>query len=339
MGARVQRPPMLNTPSAGPVRRLLSVVLAVLLAGGHAFVGARPAQAELTGLRDYSMVYTLHENGSVDVDLSVTADFSGTNNHGVLVRIPVRVAADDPALDRLYPLSQVAVTSPTGASAEFSISTTGGVATVRVGSANKRFGGTHRYRVTYTQRGVIDHDDEGALFQWGVADGWTAPINGATAEVNAPASPSTASCYLHFVPSETPCTSSRIVAGADPAGPARAVVAQTRIAADDAFLVVVRYPTGTFPDAEVRTAQRSDRGETATESGNLDEPFVVVLLGSATLFWLFLHRHGRSRRSGTSSSSGWSDSGWSSSDSSSSSSDSSSSSSDSGGGGTGGGGW
>lgn len=249
--------PVPGAPS-GTIRRVSAALLAFLLACGLVVGNATPAQADLARLGAYAMDYVLHDDGSADISLDFTAEFSATDNHGVVVNIPVQVATSDPKVDRAYPLSNVAVSSTTGAPADFSVSTTSGVAAVKIGSRQTTIDGTHRYRVTYTQQGVINKANGQEEFYWNVADGWSVAIANAEATVTAPATPSALTCYSGARGTKTRCTNQSVDPGTASA-PGRAVFSQTRVAANHAFTIVAAYPAGTFREAPVLTADPAMR--------------------------------------------------------------------------------
>lgn len=255
-------------------RRLITAVAALILMCLAAVAGAEPAAAELRYVRDYSMAYTLNRDGSVKVELELIGSFSYRQSHGILITIPVQVETSDPKVDRSYPLSDVAVSSPSGAPAEFSQKTKYGVTTLKIGSADVSIHGSHQYRVTYTQHGVINKADGHEEFYWNVAQDWSVQIYRATAVVHAPQKPDKVTCYAGETGGTAPCTE-KSISPAKGAQPAQAVFSQEKVTAGDAFTIVAAYPEGTFPDAPVLTADPAIR---TSWSFDWSDPWVVPTL-------------------------------------------------------------
>ena len=95
----------------------------------------------------------------------------------------MRVPYDD-GNDRVYELTDVGVSSPTGAPSSVDRSESGGEVTLRIGDPDRTVSGRQEYVVTYTVDGALNaFDDHDELYWNAIGAEWQAPILAATATV------------------------------------------------------------------------------------------------------------------------------------------------------------
>ena len=231
----------------------LLIAAPAVAAAGTAAAGQRVTELDARA--------TARTDGSLRVVESITFDFAGAaDRHGIVRVLPTAARVDD-RRDRVYRVSDVDVTSPTGAPSEVSESTGDGTLTIRVGDPDRTVGGTQVYRLAYVLHDVAD-DGAGTVTTSGAASGqrvawnavgtgWTVPVEHADASLTGPAAAVTDGCRAGTAGASGPCASVALVsgtvtAGAGPLGPGRGMT------------LVAGYPGGTFParPAELRRVWR-----------------------------------------------------------------------------------
>ena len=121
--------------------------------------GAASAQAAGDeGMDSFAAVYDLQPDGSMKVTETITWRFpSGEQRHGIFRNIVVRMGYNDEAdRYRYYDLTDVDVSSPTGAPDAFRVSDNGAAQEIRIGSADEYTSGTQVYEVRYTLHNVLN---------------------------------------------------------------------------------------------------------------------------------------------------------------------------------------
>lgn len=272
------------------MRRRGAAVVLLLAALGWLVLAAVPAVAdEGERITAYDVVLAVRGDGGLDVRETITYDFGAGERHGIFRTIPVRVPYDQDN-DRVYDVSDVEVTSPSGAPADVDESESSGVLTVRVGDPDETITGRHVYVVTYRVDGALNAFPDHVELYWNaVGADWSVPIAAARVRVEAPGDVERYACFSGPVGSTLPC------AAAAPTGP-DAVEFSDDLAAYEALTVVVGLPasavTATGPVLEERWTLR--RAVTPTPlTGALAG--LVLLPGLVGLGWLVVTR-GRDRR-------------------------------------------
>lgn len=124
------------------------VVAAVALAGCS---GDQPGEA----IRSYDVSIEATADGSLSVEETIDYDFAGERRHGIIRLIPTRSPYEQ-SRDRLYPVSDITVASPTGAPAETEVTTENGVTTIQVGDPDTEISGRQTYILSYQVAAVAD---------------------------------------------------------------------------------------------------------------------------------------------------------------------------------------
>ncbi|GAA5034028.1 hypothetical protein GCM10023258_34400 [Terrabacter aeriphilus] len=274
----------------------LLLALATLLVGPAG--SARAAGDE--GMDSYAAVFDVQEDGSVRVTETITWRFpTGAQRHGIFRDIVVRMGyGDQENRYRHYDLTDVDVTSPSGAPDAFRVSDNGAAREIRIGSASEFTSGTQVYEVRYTLHNVLNPV---------TADGNPAPegtepaavelfynVFGAnemterdrvSVTVNAPAAATKVRCLQGETGSTTACT-------ATPGDPSRFSAAS--LGSGEAMTIVASYPPSAFGDVrpDVRqgdagTSVGSDAAPAANAAawiGGVGAP-VLALAVMGTLVW------------------------------------------------------
>ncbi|MCZ2816096.1 DUF2207 domain-containing protein [Modestobacter sp. VKM Ac-2984] len=220
-------------------RRALGGVigLAVLLLAGCTDGG--PTEA----IRSYEVDLVAGADGSLQVEETIAYDFADEERHGIERLIPER-APFEQTQDRLYPISDVVVESPTGAPADTEVTSEDGVLTVRVGDEDTEVTGRHTYVLSYRVEGVADPGDGGDRLAWNaVGTGWGVPIDQVDVRLTGPAGAVAGDCAVGADDVRTACPVD-LTAG----GELRARA--TGLAPGEGVTVSGTYPPGTFAGAE-----------------------------------------------------------------------------------------
>jgi hypothetical protein len=233
-----------------PVRPAALLALAVAVVA--VLLGwAAPAWAADQGARNitrYDADVQLAADGSARVTLDFDFDFADTPGHGPFLTLPIRQAIEGSDQVRVYDVSDVTASSPTGAPANVNLDRTSYWLDIKIGDPDiGDVSGVQRYVVSYTLDGIVNPDAGGSgqdEFFWNVigAD-WVVPISDLAVTVDGPADVLDTICFAGPVGSTQACTSS----GHDGT---RATFTQAALAPSQAFTIDVAYPGGTFVGAE-----------------------------------------------------------------------------------------
>jgi uncharacterized membrane protein YgcG len=275
-------------------RRLAAAVVLVVVCVAAVAGPSRVAAAQRAGeqITDYDVELVVEDDGDLLVDETVVYDFGAARRHGIFREIPVRARYDDvrEGFDRIFPLEVVAVSGSPRTPARYEVESLGDILRIRIGDPNRTITGSHTYRVTYRMSGVLnsfeDHDE---VFWNVVGAGWDVPIGQATARVTAPGAIQRVTCFAGSVGSTSPCSDSS-------SGGSTATFAQQGLQRQQAFTVVVAFPTGIVPAPDPILEERWNVGRafsltpaTVTGAGLL---LAAVLAWFARVVW----RTGRDRR-------------------------------------------
>jgi hypothetical protein len=189
---------------------LLAGVLAAAAAG---LMTAGPAGADAgESIPSYQAEVKVAADGSLRIRETIRYTFSGSEHHGVYrdLRTRFRYDPDRGGGDRVrvYPVSDVEVSSPSGAPADVSVEETGSITHLRIGSPDRTVRGTQTYVVGYTVRGAFNRitqaQDPGGTgtvaphdeLYWNITGSeWDVPIERAKVTVTALRPASTVACF------------------------------------------------------------------------------------------------------------------------------------------------
>jgi len=224
------------------------VLLAVLAALGLALGLSSVAQAaEGERVVSFTADYNLASDGSMGVTETIDWQFGPGEHHGIKRNITVRQGVSDPpGKYRVYEMSDVTASSPTGANADVYVSDLGADSVIRIGSPNEPFDGAQRqtyvikYRLAHVANGFPDH----AELYWNVTGGgFDIPLDSVKATVDGPAAVTDALCFKGADRSADPCLAS--------AGPT-ATFSATGLGPNEQMTIVASFPasavTDTTPD-------------------------------------------------------------------------------------------
>jgi len=220
------------------MRATAALSMAALVLIGLASVGAFPAAAASgERIRSFQATLAIQPDASVRVSEKIDYQFVDSTHHGIFRVIPTVDRFDD-TYDRVIELSNVTVSSPTGAPAQFAIETSGGAERIRIGDPNRTVRGQQTYIIQYTVVGAMNEFEQQDELYWNVTGlDWEVPIDSVTARVSAPASIARATCSAGSAGSTFPCTSSRVSGDT-------AIFTEQGLSSGAGLTSVVALPTG-----------------------------------------------------------------------------------------------
>jgi uncharacterized membrane protein YgcG len=268
-------------------RILLSTFAAaalLLLLGGSA-----AGQSGSEVIHSYMVEIRILDDGDLEITETIDYDFGSSLRHGIFRTIPSRFPYDD-VNDRVYPIEDVSVESPT-APADVDVSEEGGLTTVRVGDPDQEISGRHTYTLTYRVEGALnafpDHDE---LYWNAIGNEWQAPIERARVTVTAPATIQRVTCFQGYEGSTEPCDRATSDGSGASFRPGR------ELSAFEGLTVVVAIPKGAVPEPRPILEERwaVERAFSVNPGTVIAAIAVTGLLGGllGRLWW----REGRDRR-------------------------------------------
>ncbi len=251
-------------PRRGALTRLLhgyavGLVLAVLaglavLAAPAAQAGGIPSRVGLGAwggpvtaapavdrMPSVGLLYELEPNGAMRVTETINYTFDTTQGtrRGIFRDIVVNQGVDGrPEVYRHYAMTDVSVSSPSGASADFTKTERGDSIRLQIGSANRTVSGTQTYVIRYRLANVMNpfNDTQTAELYWNVFKGDAIPKARVTLEVDAPVAANEVRCGRG--PAGDPCETA--TAGSPSA------FAVNDLGAREDLTVALRYPLSAF---------------------------------------------------------------------------------------------
>ncbi|GAB3246662.1 DUF2207 domain-containing protein [Kineosporia babensis] len=221
------------------------VAAVVLLSSGGVAAAASSAHAATGGgeaIASYDVTMTLAEDDSMRVEERISYDFGSAERHGITRDIPIEFDFDEDRT-RQYPISNITVSSPSGAPADLA-EDIGSQASLRIGDEDETVSGVQEYLISYRLEGIVNTiDDHQELYWNAIGDEWDVPIRKATATVTGPAAATEALCFRGLRGSTDTCTATVTRSGEvrfDSGGV---------LPAGSGLTVVTSFPAGTFPNA------------------------------------------------------------------------------------------
>lgn len=198
-------------------RRILLGLVLVLIVGVAGSPPAASGQTAGESITRFDSRVVLGSDGTLTISETITYDFASNPHHGIERFVPVRFAYDEKkkGYDRLTPLVPVSVTSDADTPSQYTAKMTGNNEVLRIGDPNRTISGSHTYVITYKLLRALNHfpaqgaqkpHDELNLNITG--NGWTVPIDEASAIVTVPGPVQQVACFAGPALSRLPCQQS-----------------------------------------------------------------------------------------------------------------------------------
>ena len=257
--------------SGGAVLVLFAAALVLL--GGPADGSPRPARSAGYDLVTAGQATRFHvdaelaADGSVRITEHISWEFpAGESRHGIERFVTVRAGSDKtPGRYRYYALSNVGVTSPTGAPTDLLVTDDGAFKRIRVGDPSRTVSGTQDYVVSYTLGSYVNDIGDGtAEFYDNLIDPANTDVyRNVTASVTAPQPATKAACFYAKRGATTACEA---MAG----GTSR--YRAPDVAAGQGVSILASYPRSAFttlsPDLRAGSAGSADQGSFSTQTAS-----------------------------------------------------------------------
>ncbi|MFF0268337.1 DUF2207 domain-containing protein [Kribbella sp. NPDC004536] len=205
------------------MRRAFGVVVTMLVAVLALAGFALPASAEPGDeIRNFAIDYTVTPDGVLQVKETIDYHFASSGRHGIYRDLVTREPyVDDDSKDQEYQISNVEVSSPTGASAKFTQTTNTSnkgrysVERLQIGSADRTVPGTDAtYVIKYDVRGALRHfADHSELYWDATGNAWSATMDNVRVEATVPQGVTKVECFIGTVGSNQNCPSSAVIGG------------------------------------------------------------------------------------------------------------------------------
>lgn len=188
-------------------------ILAVLAMFAAMFLGPAGLAHSATDERvtQWTTTYDLKADGTARVTEQITWQFAGSSSHGINRWITTRQGWEpDTSKYRDYDLTDVDVTSPTGAPVDVQRTESGPYTKLRIGDPDETVSGTQKYDISYTLHGIVNQQSNGTTeFNMNViGDQVAVPIDAVRVTVTGPAASTKTACYYGEQGSTQQCQSS-----------------------------------------------------------------------------------------------------------------------------------
>jgi uncharacterized membrane protein YgcG len=251
--------------------------------------GSAAGQAVGEVIHSYVVEIRILVDGDLEITETIDYDFGSSLRHGIFRTIPTRFHHDD-VYDRVYPIRDVSVESPT-APTEVEVSEEGGSTVIRVGDPDVEISGRHTYALTYRVEGALNAFDQHDELYWNaIGDEWQVPIESVRVVVRAPAEVKRVVCFQGWEGGTDVCGS------AAHEGPTARYSAGRTLQAYEGLTIVVAIPKGAVPEPSPILEERWAVGRAFSLGGAKIAAAIVVtglLVGLLGRLWW---REGRDRR-------------------------------------------
>jgi hypothetical protein len=180
-----------------------AAMLAVLVTAGSPAAAQTPPGFE--HIDAYDVAIEIESSGDLRVHEKIDYDFGPHERHGIFRTIPYRFRYDD-RYDRVMPVDDIRVSSPSGAPADVKVEREGGQVRMRIGDPDVEIRGRHTYVISYRVRGALnafaEHDE---LYWNAVGVEWPVAVDDVDVTVEAPARIRQVACFRGPDGSNFPC--------------------------------------------------------------------------------------------------------------------------------------
>ncbi|WP_144009709.1 DUF2207 domain-containing protein [Enemella evansiae] len=193
------RRPRISRLPAAALMLLLGALL--VLAPGAPQLAPLAHAAPGDSISEFDISYTVNTDGSVSATETITYNFAGSNRHGIYRQLVSREPYGNDEQDAVYDYSDIRVSSPTGASANYTTSTLGEGSRneklqLQIGSQNQTVDSTETYVINYKVTGAMRTSGDYDEFYWDTTGfDSDAPIDNATVSVEVPGGAQEVSCF------------------------------------------------------------------------------------------------------------------------------------------------
>lgn len=198
--------------------------------------------------------YTVTAEGVLQVKETIDYRFGASGRHGIFRDLITRQAyPDDDSKDQLYDISNISVSSPTGANTDVAKQTEttsgddrGKFIRLQIGSPSETVASAETYVISYEVRGALRHFADHSELYWNATGaGWDAGMTAVTVNVTVPEGVTQTACFAGETTSKNACTSASVQGGTG-------VFTQDQLAPQTGLTIVAGIPAGVVsPDTPI----------------------------------------------------------------------------------------
>jgi len=269
--------------------RVLFLVIAVVLVG---LANSPRAWADdAAPVNRWKTTVNLSSDGIAHIEYEFEMDFSKVEGRGPVIAFPERQRTNIEREWLNFGISNIDVSSPSGANSETKISHEDGNVSIRVGEKNTVYHVPQTYRISYDITGLIStNNSQSGLdeFSWNPIAGGKSEIRNFQVMITGPADISKTACW-RTRDLKTPCTSS--------ASGTTASYSVDTIPSDEPIQVVAGFPAGTFPGVTQNVTKDPTVVELASEAYSLNPVTgaITAVLGAGAVAGLLAIRSRKAR--------------------------------------------
>lgn len=274
------------------LRLFLATLVSALLALPLMLTGAGVAHAEdetpsSWRIARYDVDARIQTNGDALVTSTIDFDFSDDKGHGPFLVFVTRMPIDgDRDHWRMIDISDVTVTSPSGAPANVQVSHPSGTLMLKIGHKSKTVRDVQRYVVTFRLQGITSPRNASSGLDevnWAaIGHGFEVPIDEALVTLHLPTAPTRTACFFNGKACESLDASGSTV-----------VYRQSDLGKKKGLQVVAGLPAGTLVGAEPRLTDRINPARAFNPSGLNGLIAALVAAVGAGGIARIVRRHGR----------------------------------------------
>ncbi|TDW93478.1 putative membrane protein DUF2207 [Kribbella pratensis] len=195
---------------------VISTLVAVLALAGFAVPASAGTADAGDEIKNFKIDYNVSADGVLHVTETIDYTFGSTGRHGIYRDLVTREPyKDDDSKDQVYQVSNIKVSSPSGAPDEFTEKTFESNKgrykdlQIKIGSADETISGYEAtYVIKYDVRGALRHfDDHSELYWDATGTAWSADIKQVDISVTVPGGVQKTDCFQGQAGSTQQCTS------------------------------------------------------------------------------------------------------------------------------------
>ncbi|MGO1385375.1 MAG: DUF2207 domain-containing protein [Arachnia sp.] len=270
--------------------KTLRIGLAALLLAVMSVLGmVSPASAnDDAPVTRYHVDATLTPEGVTEVTVDMSMDFSQLRGRGPLIALAERQEdGENPDEWFSFPISNISVSSPTGARTDLQVEREGGNVLLQVGDENSFYDTPQDYIIRYDVEGLIVSDQEESgldEFSWSPLNRPEATISDVLVTVNGPVDISRTACF-EGTDQTTPCS--------DVSSGSTATFDVGDLNPGEQVQVVAGFPAGTFGGVEQIKTRRVTAANMFEVNAGTGAATGILGLGAIIALVGITRRHGR----------------------------------------------
>ena len=160
-------------------------IIITMIVGVFFFCNAQLVVQAEEIIREYATDITINQDGSVDIIETIKYDFEEQKRHGIFRTIPIKYLTANNNWRKIR-ISNLTVLMD-DEKVKYQKNKQGRNLKIKIGSANKRIDGRHKYQISYKVKGALNYFSGHDELYWNVIGSeWEVPIQQSIATISAP---------------------------------------------------------------------------------------------------------------------------------------------------------